>query len=155
MSAPLIVLSGCRTQGEFGFSPTFFAIIPMKTDLTTRPHDFLKRQFVAGQSAAWVRTKAALVAGFVMVLAGTSRSQTLIDIGATAPTPGPEDIAQLSSVGNQISPDGLDYNTVNQVAYQGGEPGQTFVTGNSVGGYTLSSVSFMTAGLGSASGIGT
>ncbi len=139
----------------------------MNTDLITRSHDLLKRPFVAGQSAAWIRTfpsgnagawfrpKAALVAGIVMILAGTGQSQTLIDIGATAPIPGTQDIAQLSAVGNQIYPDGLNYNTVNQVAYQGGEPGQTFTTGNSVGGYTLSSLSFMTAGLGSASGVGT
>ena len=42
-----------------------------------------------------VRPKMALAVSVLMVLAGTIRAQTLTDLGATAPTPGAKDIAQL------------------------------------------------------------
>jgi hypothetical protein len=50
------------------------------------------------------RSKMALAAGVLMVLAGTIRAQTLTDLGATAPTPGANDVAQLSTAGNKPLP---------------------------------------------------
>ena len=96
----------------------------------------------------------ALVAGALLLLSGAVHAQTLTDLGTTAPTPGANDAAQLSSAGNQTYPDALNYYTDNQSAYGTGEPGQTFITGSNAAGYSLTSVSFMTAGLGSYSGIG-
>ena len=89
------------------------------------------------------------------LLAGVAGAQTLKDI-TTAPTPGPNDISQLSTSGNTTSPDGLNYYTDNHAGWHnGGEPGQTFTTGNSPAGYVLTTVSMKTGGLGSYSGIGT
>ena len=88
-------------------------------------------------------------------LAGVAAAQTLTDLGATAPTPGVKDISQLSTSGNTTFPDGLNYYTDNQVAYSAGEPGQTFTVGTNSSGYTLTAVSFMTAGLDSYNGTGT
>ena len=101
------------------------------------------------------RLKMALAVSVLMILAGAVRAQTLADLGATAPTPGANDIAQLSSSGNTNFPDGLNYYTDNQSVHGAGEPGQTFTTGTNSSGYLLSSVSLRTAGLGSYSGIGT
>ena len=101
------------------------------------------------------RQKMVLAVGFLMVLAGAIRAQTLADLGATAPIPGAQDIAQLSSTGNQTDPDGLNYFTDNQTGYGTGEPGQTFTTWTNTAGYTLTSVSFMTAGLRANYDIGT
>jgi len=91
----------------------------------------------------------ALAVGVLMVLAGAIRAQTLTDLGATAPTPGANDIVQLSATGNQTFPDNLNYYDNNQVAYGTGEPGQTFTTGSASGGYTLTSLAMKTAGLAS------
>lgn len=89
------------------------------------------------------------------VLAGTAGAQTLVDLGATAPTPGTNDISQISTLGNRTDPDGLNYYTDNQTSFGTGEPGQTFLTGTNPAGYFLSSLAIRTAGLGSDSGIGT
>jgi len=97
----------------------------------------------------------ALVVGALMALTVASSAQTLADLGATAPTPGGNDIAQLSTAGNQTAPDGLNYYTDNQSSHAAGEPGQTFTTGTNSAGYMLLSVSLRTAELGSYSGIGT
>ena len=97
----------------------------------------------------------AVTAVVLVAMTVSSHAQTLVDLGATAPTPGANDIAQLSTVGNQTSPDGLNYYTDNQTSHGAGEPGQTFTTGSNSAGYILSSVSLMTAGLGSYGGIGT
>ena len=96
----------------------------------------------------------ALAAGVFMVLAGAMHAQTLSDLGATAPTPGAADVAQLSTSENTTFPDGLNYYTDNQSGHNAGEPGQTFTTGTNSWGYTLMSVSFKTAGLDSYNGIG-
>jgi beta-galactosidase len=101
------------------------------------------------------RTKMALAVSVLMVSAGTIRAQTLTDLGANAPTPGANDISQLSTTGNQTSPDGLNYYTDNQTGHGSGEPGQTFTTGANSAGYLLTAVSLRTSGLGSYSGIGT
>jgi beta-galactosidase len=86
---------------------------------------------------------------------GIIQAQTLTDFGAASPTQGPYDIFQLSTAGNQIFPDGLNYYTDNQTGHDAGEPGQTFTTGTNAVGFTLTSVSLKTAGLDSYSGIGT
>src|ERR1700690_3125518 len=103
------------------------------------------------------RKKMALAVSFLMVLAGAIQAQTLADLGATAPTPGTNDVAQLSTVGNQTAPDGLNYYTDNQTGHGTGEPGQTFTTGTNSTGYVLTSLAIKTGGLGSStySGIGT
>ncbi len=96
-----------------------------------------------------------LALAVVALAARVVQGQTLVDIGATAPTPGINDISQLSTYGNKTSPDGLNYYTDNQSVHGAGEPGQTFTTGTDSTGYVLSSLSLMTAGLDSYSGIGT
>ncbi|MGC9940969.1 MAG: LamG-like jellyroll fold domain-containing protein, partial [Verrucomicrobiota bacterium] len=80
---------------------------------------------------------------------------TLIDLGTVAPAPGSYDVSQLSTNGNVLHPDGLNYFTDNQTGYNSGEPGQTFTTGINPSGYTLTSIGFLSAGLGDNSGIGT
>ena len=82
-------------------------------------------------------------------LAGGLYAQTLSDLGPTAPTPGPNDIYQFSTQGNQTAPDGLNYYTDNQTGHGTGEPGQTFTTGTNAAGYMLTSVAVRTGGLGS------
>ncbi|MFZ0826187.1 MAG: beta-galactosidase GalA [Verrucomicrobiia bacterium] len=101
--------------------------------------------------------KMALAVIAFMILTGAVHAQTLIDLGATAPTPGINDAAQLSASGNVTAPDGLNYYTDNQVGHGAGEPGQTFTTGNNSAGYVLTSMTLKTGGLGSStySGIGT
>ena len=82
------------------------------------------------------RTKMALVISVLMVLAGTIRAQTLTDLGATAPTPGVNDVSQLSTDGNKTAPDGLNYHRDNGVTHPTvGEPGQNFTTGTNTSGY--------------------
>jgi beta-galactosidase len=103
------------------------------------------------------RSKMALAVAALMVLAGAGRAQTLADLGATAPTPETNDIAQLSTSSNKTAPDGLNYYTDNQTGHSAGEPGQTFTTGTNSAGYVLNSLAIKTAGLGSStySGIST
>jgi hypothetical protein len=80
---------------------------------------------------------------------------TLTDIGAANPTPGPNDIYQLSTSGNITDPGGLNYYTDDHVGWHnGGEPGQTFTTGTSPAGYVMTSIALKTGGLDSYSGIG-
>ncbi len=104
------------------------------------------------------RLKAAglvITVGAVIVSSGLSRAQSLSDLGASEPSVGTNDIAQLSTLGNQTFPDGLNYYTDNQTGHDDGEPGQTFTTGTNSWGYLLTSLSLRTAGLGSDSGTGT
>ena len=51
---------------------------------------------------------------------------TLATLGATVPTPGLNDVSQLSISGEANKPDGLNYYTDNQVSFGSGEPGQSF-----------------------------
>jgi uncharacterized repeat protein (TIGR03806 family) len=91
------------------------------------------------------------VAAIVLALAWTVCAQTpatLVDLGATAPIPGPVDISQLSASGNRTSPDTLYYYTDGQTDHGTGEPGQTFTSG-STPGYLLTSVSIKSGGLSS------
>jgi hypothetical protein len=73
----------------------------------------------------------------VAALAGVVRAQTLTDIGAANPTPGPNDIYQLSTNGNTESTGGFNYFSNNNPP-----PGETFTTGTTP--LVLTSVSFKT-----------
>lgn len=75
-------------------------------------------------------------------------AQTLTDLGPAAPSPGTNDIYQLSIQGNQTFPDGKNY-------YTDKDPpaGQTFTTGTNA--MRLVSVALKTAGLDSGGGYGT
>ena len=81
-------------------------------------------------------------------LAGSLNAQTLTDIGTSAPTPGTNDISQLSTQGSQTFPDGLNYYTDNYLP-----AGQTFTTGTNA--MNLVSVAIKTAGQDSGGGYGT
>ena len=85
----------------------------------------------------------------------TGPAQTLTDSGVTAPVPGLNDVSQLSTSGNKIAPDGLNYYTDNQTGHGAGEPGQIFMTGANTAGYVLSTVALKTAGLNSYNNIST
>jgi aryl-phospho-beta-D-glucosidase BglC (GH1 family) len=86
---------------------------------------------------------------FVAVAAGGHLcAQTLADIGPATPSPGTNDISQLSTRGNQTFPDGINYYTDNNPP-----PGQTFTTGTNA--MRLLSVAIKTAGLDSGGGYGT
>ena len=76
---------------------------------------------------------------------------TLTTLGSTAPTPGLNDVSQLSIAGEANKPDGLNYYTDNQVSYGSGEPGQSFLTPGGSAGFTMTSLTFRTGG-GSTSG---
>ena len=52
-------------------------------------------------------------------------AQTLFNLGGVAPTPGANDIYQLSLQGNKTNPDGLNYFTDNETGHGAGEPGRT------------------------------
>jgi hypothetical protein len=75
-------------------------------------------------------------------------AQTLSNLGLTAPTPGANDISQLSTSGNTTSPDGINYFTDNNPPV-----GQTFTTGTNA--MRLTSLAIKTAGLNSGGGYGT
>ncbi len=84
-------------------------------------------------------------------LAGVLRAQTLTDLGPAAPTPGPNDIFQLSTQGNTAwpnKPDNINYYTDNNPPV-----GQTFTTGTNA--LNLVSLAIKTAGLDSGNGFGT
>src|SRR5271157_2650239 len=81
-------------------------------------------------------------------LAGGLNAQTLMDLGPVAPSPGTNDIYQLSTQGNQTFPDGINYYTDNNPP-----AGQTFTTGTNA--MNLVSVAIKTAGLDSGGGYGT
>ncbi|HLP78726.1 MAG TPA: cellulase family glycosylhydrolase, partial [Candidatus Paceibacterota bacterium] len=75
-------------------------------------------------------------------------AQTLTDLGPSAPTPGANDISQLSTSGNTTWPDGINYFTDNNPPV-----GQTFTTGAEA--RNLTSLAIKTAGLNSGGGYGT
>jgi hypothetical protein len=81
-------------------------------------------------------------------LAVAAHAQTLTDIGAETPTPGTNDISQLSTNGNTKAPDGLNYYSNNS-----NPPGQTFTTGGS--STNLVALAVRTGGLYSGDGYGT
>jgi hypothetical protein len=92
---------------------------------------------------------AILVFTAVAAMTGVGYAQaTLTDLGSTAPSPGTNDIYQLSASSNQTGPDGLNYFTDNNPP-----AGQTFTTGTNA--MNLVSVAIRTAGLNSGNGYGT
>ena len=84
--------------------------------------------------------------GLLLVSTTGRAAVTLATRGATAPTPGSSDVAQLSIAGQANNPDGLNYYTDNQTAYGSGEPGQSFLTPAGSTGYTLTSLAIKTGG---------
>src|ERR1035437_8167479 len=85
---------------------------------------------------------------FAIGLAGVLHAQTFTDIGSAAPSPGTNDISQLSATGNQTWPDGRNYFSNNNPPV-----GQTFTIGANT--MNLVSVAIKTAGLYSGNGYGT
>ena len=85
---------------------------------------------------------------FAVGLAGSLSAHAFTDIGPAAPSPGTNDIFQLSTSGIQTWPDGLNYFTDNNPP-----AGQTFTTGTNA--MKLVSVAIKTAGLNSGNGYGT
>jgi hypothetical protein len=81
-------------------------------------------------------------------LGGHLCAQTLTNLGVTAPTPGTNDISQLSTSGNTTWPDGINYFTDNNPPV-----GQSFTTGTNA--MRLTSVAIKTAGLNSGGNYGT
>jgi O-glycosyl hydrolase len=87
------------------------------------------------------------VIAVTLLLAASANAGTQVvlqDLGITAPTPGPNDIAQLGTAGNTTFPDGLNYYTDNQAQYGAGEPGQTFTTGSNPSGYAMTRLAIST-----------
>ena len=89
-----------------------------------------------------------ILASIAVATGGPLCAQTLTNLGAVAPSPGANDIYQLSTQGNQTWPDGINYFTDNNPPV-----GQTFTTGTNA--MKLVSVAIKTAGLNSGNGYGT
>src|SRR5437868_10365240 len=93
-----------------------------------------------------------ILLGFLFAgLTGRLGAQTLANVGAVAPSPGANDIYQLSTQGNTASPnkpDNINYYTDNNPPV-----GQTFTTGTNA--LNLATVAIKTAGLDSGGGYGT
>lgn len=90
-------------------------------------------------------------ATLLAVTLSAQNAATLIDLGVDAPTPGANDVFQLSTSGEASSPDGLNYYTDNYPSHGGGVPGQTFTMGPNATGYWLNTLGFQTGGGGSQS----
>jgi len=78
----------------------------------------------------------------------TNIMPVLTDIGPATPTPGPNDISQLSTNGNITFPDGLNFFSNNS-----NPPGQTFTNGSNA--TNLVALAVRTGGLSSSGGYGT
>ena len=85
---------------------------------------------------------------FAIGLSGVLPAQTLTNLGAVAPSPGANDISQLSTSGNTTWPDGINYFTDNNPPV-----GQKFTTGTNA--MKLVSLAIKTAGLNSGGSYGT
>jgi len=81
--------------------------------------------------------------------AATIAIVAMMDIGSSAPTPGPLDISQLLNTSQDD--DGFNYYTDNGPAY-GHWNGQTFTTGSGQNGYLLKSFAWKSAGNGNSFG---
>ena len=98
-----------------------------------------------------IAVRGLLLQFFAVGLVGGLHAQTFSDIGPAAPSPGTNDIYQLSTQGNTANPnkpDALNYYTDNNPP-----PGQTFTTGTNA--MRLVSVAIKTGGLDSGNGYGT
>jgi hypothetical protein len=95
------------------------------------------KKLMKSQTMAWAAAAA-------LLLTTAAQAQVVLtDIGSTAPTPGANDISQLTIPTGANSPDGLNYYFDN-----GTPPGQTFTTGSNPTGYVLTSLAMATAGNG-------
>ena len=94
-------------------------------------------------------------AAATLLLTTVSHAQiALTDTGAASPSPGANDISQLSNAGN-IVPAALNYYWDDGYTTPGtGAPGQTFTTLSNPQGYILTSVAIKTAGLDNGGGNG-
>jgi hypothetical protein len=72
------------------------------------------------------------------IFVGSVHSATIADFGTTVPTPGPNDISQLTGGNNE---DGLNYFSDNATP-----PGQTFTTGSNPSGYAMPTLYVQTGG---------
>jgi hypothetical protein len=54
-----------------------------------------------------------IIRDVLLALVAAAGAQTLSDIGSASPSPGTNDLCQLSTQGNQTRPDGLNYFTDN------------------------------------------
>jgi|GEM_PF-6522346 len=76
-----------------------------------------------------------------LFLASPVLAQTILNLGATAPTPSGYDIFQLGTNGNtKFPPTGVQATGLNYYTDNGLPPGQTFITGSNTNGYLLSSL---------------
>jgi galactan endo-1,6-beta-galactosidase len=112
--------------------------------------------FYRGQSKSFsvVRCFHCLITVAAMLVPAVLSAQnvaTVTDLGGSTPTPGVQDISQLSISGQASSPDGLNYYTDNYPSHGGGAPGQTFTTGSNPTGYWLNNLAIKTGGGGSQS----
>ena len=112
-------------------------------------HQHHQQQPRTGIFGRLIRFPGLLLAAAFLAAAAATAQPVLVDLGATAPTPGASDIYQLSTAGNTTFPDGINYYTDNFTDHGLGEPGQTFTTGSNPAGYQLNSIAFQTAGLAS------
>lgn len=83
----------------------------------------------------------------------TAHSQlVLTDLGATAPTPGPYDVSQLSTFGDTqpLTGEGINYYDNNSGASVPGSSGMTFTTGSNPEGYALTNLVIKFGGVNSA-----
>ena len=87
-----------------------------------------KRNKPRPQFLRFARRSAAATLIFCWLSARAQVPASLTSLGSTAPTPGPNDISQLSTNGQANKPDTLNYYTDNQSNHGAGEPGQTFKT---------------------------
>lgn len=95
-----------------------------------------------------------IIAAFVifgLVLIGTSYSKAAVivaDDAGAAPTPGANDVSQLSAAGDTGSPNSENYYSNNNPP-----PGEEFTTGVNAGGYTMTDI-YVETGNGAGNGIG-
>lgn len=73
----------------------------------------------------------------------TVRLAVIVATSSTAPSPGPNDIAQLSSVGDTKFP---GTNALNYYDNNGTPPGQTFTTGSNPSGYSINGLYYLAGG---------
>ena len=95
-----------------------------------------RRYSMAGHLNRSCKTMLSLAAA--VALAGSVQGAAIADFGTTAPTPGANDVSQLTGGNNR---DGLNYYADNS-----SPPGQTFTTGSNASGYGLTSLYVQTGG---------
>jgi hypothetical protein len=110
--------------------------------------NFKHKNLTAEMRRILMALRSILLLGWLASVTGGTYAQTLTDLGSGAPTPGTNDISQLSTQGDTTWPDGINYFTDNNPPV-----GQTFTTGTNA--MRLVSVAVKTAGLNNGNGYGT